>query len=78
MKHFTLFLFTLCCLAATCREGRNAASADCIDKSKIGLEMACIEVYEPVCGCDGKTYPNDCYAQRAGIKHWEEGPCENY
>jgi Cys-rich repeat protein len=36
----------------------------------------CPEVWSPVCGVDGRTYPNPCYADcaRVPIAHW--GECE--
>tara|TARA_B100000945_G_scaffold310368_1_gene302226 strand:- start:765 stop:983 length:219 start_codon:yes stop_codon:yes gene_type:complete len=36
--------------------------------------VVCIEVYEPVCGCDNVTYSNSCYAQNS-VSSWTEGEC---
>jgi hypothetical protein len=35
----------------------------------------CLEVYAPVCGCDGTTYGNDCERLRAGVARDHDGPC---
>lgn len=38
-------------------------------------DLNCVDVFDPVCGCDSMTYSNDCYALRAGVAKWTPGVC---
>lgn len=35
----------------------------------------CIDIYDPVCGCDDRTYSNACFAALAGVSVRHEGEC---
>jgi hypothetical protein len=38
--------------------------------------IACPQVYQPVCGCDGQTYGNRCVAGARSVSIAHDGPCE--
>ncbi|UCS94719.1 Kazal-type serine protease inhibitor family protein [Echinicola marina] len=77
MKTLTLFaVFAFFLLGFQCNNDENPAVSDCMDPDMVDPSTACIEIYQPVCGCDGKTYSNDCVAKSNGVKSWTEGACE--
>jgi PKD repeat protein len=52
------------------------AGQACFDPSVIDQNVLCPAVYEPVCGCNGVTYPNECVAYNYnGITAWTPGIC---
>ena len=40
--------------------------------------VICTKIFRPVCGCDGKTYPNDCVRQSNGVSKRHDGRCRVY
>jgi hypothetical protein len=69
MKKLLFFASSLAILS--CNSGKKT----CIDETKIKKEVVCAQDYNPVCGCDEKTYSNVCLAESAGVTTWDNGPC---
>jgi len=53
-----------------------ALCPECINEDQIDEGFTCIEIWEPVCGCNDVTYSNDCYAFYNGVIEWTDGECE--
>jgi len=50
--------------------GAADATGVCLDKPEV-----CTAIWDPVCGCDGKTYGSECQAASAGIGISKKGEC---
>ena len=71
MRNISFFLFVL--LFISCDDEDSFSPCQINEKDE---DMVCIEIYQPVCGCDGVTYPNICYASTfGGVTSFIDGAC---
>ncbi len=70
MKNISVLLLAF--LFISCDDEDSSTPCQLNDKDE---DMACIEIYQPVCGCNNQTYSNSCYAGRDGVTSWSEGEC---
>ncbi|XP_059169089.1 four-domain proteases inhibitor-like [Physella acuta] len=75
------------CQNAEAKEVTVSHDGPCVESTKPSdpcPQTVCLEVYQPVCGSDGKTYPNKCQLHASNCKNSDvkevtishDGPCK--
>jgi len=69
-KIFTCFFLLA---FGSCNEKDELPGVDCVGEK---TNVACYDIYMPVCGCNGQTYGNACNAGADGVKKYTDGVCK--
>ena len=83
IKTLVISLVSMVFIFMSCEKDENSCvpvpeinNGPCIDSLLMDSTSACFDLYDPVCGCDGVTYSNSCYATIfGGVSSYVSGEC---
>jgi len=70
----TIFVMPSCQPVADGVQNKLAKSSQ-VCMGEVQKQRMCTMQFDPVCGCNGKTYSNACVAKAAGVLQMEKGAC---
>ena len=65
--------FVLLAALVSCQQ-EEVNTEQCTEKPRGNI--MCTTQYDPVCGCNNKTYSNACEAEAVGITNYTKGACK--
>lgn len=66
-------IFLALCASGVLALASCCSANKCVENPK--PDCVCTMQYDPVCGCNNKTYSNACAAECADIKKYQKGEC---
>jgi hypothetical protein len=64
-----------CAVGEFCELPSGSCNADAAGTCAANAVVECLAISRPVCGCDGRTYSNDCTRRKASVSKRSDGPC---
>lgn len=58
-----------------CEKQLNSCGTSDTEGVCVKVPKVCNTAILPVCGCNNKTYDNDCERKQAGVQKLKDGPC---